>query len=89
MKLAERLVELTGHQVFFCTLIHGPDGGDIPYGVVGEVGDDYMLITAEGEEAGVVEKSSLLIRLDELVFIGHPDSCARCTADALYGGKEK
>jgi len=79
----ERLRSLVGHEVELTTMVASEER-DIPYGILEEVGQDYVLIdTKKAEEAGNVGSAAQwLVRTDSIVVAMHPSDCARCAIEA-------
>ena len=81
MELHKRLADLVGHEVFL-TFPEVQEDTDVPWGVLAEVGDDYLVIRAKDEGGQENSTTDWLVRLGAVRAVTHPSDCPTCATDA-------
>lgn len=79
MKFYERLNELIGHEVIVSTRI-ADEEGDVPGGILEEVGEDYLLVRTEDEGKGgfAITGAQWFLNLAMVIHVIHQADCKQC-----------
>ena len=80
MQLHERMMDLIGHEVSVVCRAEESEV-DVPNGMVKEVGPDFIIVGVKDGK----QNSDWWVRMQMIVAVVHPSSCAICSAEPAEG----